>query len=351
MAGHVGSTVVLLFCLGALLPGGCKRSLSSGDAVRATLAAIRPQASLPPAAEFAPLGDRWNGEDGVPWAAARSLAQLCKLSYASQAEIDTVLSRWGFGKPSHFQNGSLYACLASDEQTVVIAFRGTDDRQDWLVNADATPQAVLHGTVHRGFYQGMKTLYPQVAAAATDHKAKQKHLWITGHSLGGALAVAFAYQALAEGTFKPAGVVTFGQPLLADSALGAYISGQLGGNYVRFVNERDVVTRVPPGYVHFGKLVWFHEGKVQELDAQRGDSRAAGNPLAGLPPELAPFSPAEFESLQRSIRDLRQFGRTFDPARLQSYGEQMAAVTDHFMDGYLAGIDAFAGSSPRVASR
>lgn len=350
MAKQVCSTIVLLFLCTPMM-GGCNNgSPRLRDTVRVALTAVQPQPSQPLAVAFATPGDHWNDENGVPWAVGRSLAQMCKLSYASEAEINTTLSQWGLPKVSHFQNGSLYACVASDDHTVLIAFRGTDDSKDWLVNADATPQSVLHGIVHRGFYQGMKTLYPEMVAAASDHGVEKKHLWITGHSLGGALAVAFAYEGLAEGRFTPAGVVTFGQPLLGDSALGAYVSDQLGGNYVRFVNERDVVTRVPPGYVHFGKLIWFHDGKL-ELDTQRVLSVAAGNPTAAAHPELAPLSTAEFESLQRSIRDLRQLGKNFDPARLQSYGEQVAAITDHFMDAYIRGIDAFANGSPRVATR
>ncbi len=350
MAKQVCLTIVRL-CLCVLSTAGCnKGSTLLRDTVRVAAAAIQPQSNQPLAVTFNALGDRWSDENGVPWAVAGALAQMCKLSYASEAEINTTLSEWGLPKVSHFRNGSLYACVASDDRTVLIAFRGTDDSKDWLVNADATPQPVRHGIIHRGFYQGMKTLYPEMVAAAADHGVEKKHLWVTGHSLGGALAVAFAYESLAEGRGTPAGVVTFGQPMVADTALGSYVSDRLGGNYVRFVNERDVVTRVPPGYVHFGKLIWFHDGKL-ELDAPRVLADAGDGPSAGSHPELAPLSTAEFHSLQRGIRDLRTLGKNFDPANLQSYGEQVAAITDHFMAAYIRGIDALSNSAPAVASR
>jgi len=336
MTSKVWSATALL-CLGTLLMGGCSKKMPFfGDTFLAVLSIVQPRPSQPLADTFVAPGDRWNDEQDIPWAVARSLGQMCKLSYAGPTEIDAALSRWNFSKIDHFHNGSLYACVASDDHTVLVAFRGTDDSKDWLVNIDAVPQLVPHGIIHSGFYQGMKTLYPEIAAAATAQGVEKKNLWITGHSLGGALAVAFAYECLAQGRFKPAGVVTFGQPLLADSALGAYISDQLGGNYVRFVNGRDVVTRVPPGYVHFGKLVWFHEGKLD-----MGDQSGAA--------ELAPLSAADFESLKKSLRDLRQLGRDFDPARLQSYEEKVAAVTDHLMDAYLHGIDTV-GKPPHLAA-
>lgn len=329
MTRHVSSTIAVLW-LGALLTGGCNKTVpATGDKVRAAWEAVQPQPSQPLADTFAAPGDHWDDKRGVPWAVARSLGQMCKLSYAGEAEITAALSKWGFGGIDHFPNESLYACVASDDHTVVIAFRGTDDPRDWLVNSDAAPQSVPHGVVHRGFYQGMKDLYPEVATAATAHGADEKNLWLTGHSLGGALAAAFAYETLAEGSLRPAGVVTFGQPLLADAALGAHLSDQLGGNYVRFVNERDVVTRVPPGYAHFGKLIWFHEDK---LEVSRQSSTA----------EPEPLSTAEFKSLKEGLRELRQLGKSFDPASLRSYGEQVAAITDHFMDAYLGGIGTFA---------
>jgi hypothetical protein len=326
------SAIAILFSLGALLTGGCDKTTSSpGTQVRATLAAIQPPASPPLAATFAAPGNRWNDDQSIPWPVARTFAEVCNLSYATEAEVNAAFARWGIGKVSHFPSGSLYACVASDDRTVLIAFRGTDDAKDWLVNTDAILQTVPHGIVHRGFYQGMKTLYDNLVSAATAQGAEKKNIWITGHSLGGALAVAFAYECLTQGKLRPAGLVTFGQPLLADSALAAYVSGELGGNYVRFVNERDVVTRVPPGYVHFGKLIWFHDGKL-----------VVEKTAATSHPELSPLSMTEFESLQRGLRDLRQLSNGLDPARLRSYGEQVAAITDHFMSGYLQGIDKFA---------
>ncbi len=322
---------IAVVCLAFVLAEGCSKKMPSiRETARAVVATVTPKPSQPPLDEFTAPGDHWDDADGVPWAVARSMGQMCRLSYAEEAEVDETLSRWGFSNINHFRSGSLYACVASDDETVLIAFRGTDDMQDWLVNSDAVPQPVAHGLVHRGFYEGMRALYPQTTAAAIAHGAEHKDLWITGHSLGGALAVAFAYESLALGSLQPAGVVTFGQPLVADSAVGAYVSSRLGGNYVRLVNERDVVTRVPPGYVHFGKLIWFHEGKLQVEDP-RGATTSAG---------LAPLSSAEFESLRQSFRNLRQLGEDFDPSELRSYGEQVAAVTDHLMDAYLGGIDA-----------
>jgi hypothetical protein len=144
---------------------------------------------------------------------------------------------------------------------------------------------------------------------------------------------------MTQGSLRPSGVVTFGQPALADQALGSHMAQQLGGNYVRFVNERDVVTRVPPGYLHFGTQIWFHDGaptvsrpRLVTLASTSPESPAAGDGI------LQPLSLAEYEAFQRSLRELRQPGKKLDTARLQAYGENVVAITDHFMNNYLRGI-------------
>lgn len=334
---------------GGLLLAGCKgTSPSPGEFLRTAWATFRPQAQTVPETGFTSPGDHWNDEQGIPWPVADSLGQVCKLAYASQTEVNKTLSGWGFATVAHFPKASLYAFVASDDRTVLVAFRGTDDLKDWLVNTDVAPQVVAHGIIHRGFYQGMKMLYPDVTAAISAQGGKKKNVWVTGHSLGGALAVAFAYESLAEGKFKPSGVVTFGQPLLADSALGSYLCSQLGGNYVRFVHGRDIVTRVLPGYVHCGKLVWMHDGKV-DRETRPAHARLASDSQSAMHPELEPLSTAEFESLRQGIHDLRQAGKTFDLSSVRSYEERLVALADHFMDGYLGSM-ALAGQSTSGAA-
>jgi triacylglycerol lipase len=101
----------------------------------------------------------------------------------------------------------------------------------------------------------------------------RRTLWITGHSLGGALAVlaggACAYD---PDTLLPVnGVYTFGQPRVGLHDFCNNIELKFGRVYYRFVNNRDVVPRVPPrafDYTHTGRLIHFDSNGEPDADSQ-----------------------------------------------------------------------------------
>jgi hypothetical protein len=92
---------------------------------------------------------------------------------------------------------------------------------------------------------------------------KTKYLWITGHSLGGALALKCAYDLVEVEQQQLNGVITFGQPMVARQKCGNYIDTLLAGRYARFVNRDDIVPKVPPSHVACGSLVWFTDQGLQ----------------------------------------------------------------------------------------
>jgi hypothetical protein len=113
------------------------------------------------------------------------------------------------------------------------------------------------GKVHRGFKTALDEvwgdLFPHLAAL----QRRGCKIWMTGHSLGAALAT------LAADRFGEAqGVYTFGSPRVGNR--------QFMENYsircYRFVNGDDIVSRVPPAglYVHVGEPIFIeHEGAIR----------------------------------------------------------------------------------------
>ena len=93
-----------------------------------------------------------------------------------------------------------------------------------------------------------------------------KTIWITGHSLGGALAELCAAQALFVSKIPVQGVYTFGQPRVGSNDFAAAVNAKLGSGIFRFVNDRDIVARVPlftMGFCHYGGQRFFdHAGKA-----------------------------------------------------------------------------------------
>jgi triacylglycerol lipase len=147
-----------------------------------------------------------------------------------------------------------------------IAFRGTKTFSDVKLDADytQTEDSILGIRLHRGFATAARDLYPLMRP----HLSSIHRTRLTGHSLGGAIAVITGLYLRAEG-FK-VDVETFGQPKVTNAA-GARKADSL--NLVRFLNGRDLVTQVPPlsyqpgklgSYEHFGREVALMDGKGYE---------------------------------------------------------------------------------------
>jgi len=150
-----------------------------------------------------------------------------------------------------------FACkYTGTEETpyVVIAFRGTEKKiSDWLTDIKAIPTTFGEGKVHTGFYEAFtkekdkkgRTVADRVmqimqSAAVRDDKDETLPLFITGHSLGGALALMATNLLAAD--IKGA-CYTFGGPRIANYE---YFD-KLKTPVYRIVNSSDIVPRVPPG--------------------------------------------------------------------------------------------------------
>lgn len=92
-------------------------------------------------------------------------------------------------------------------------------------------------------------------------------LFVTGHSLGGALSSLYAtmlhYTGKTAVARRLAAVYTFGQPRVGDKEFAAYGNDKLTGKYFRVVYCNDVVPRVPfddrlMAFKHFGACVYFN---------------------------------------------------------------------------------------------
>jgi pimeloyl-ACP methyl ester carboxylesterase len=126
------------------------------------------------------------------------------------------------------QKPEAHAVVLGTDKDVWIAFRGLTSVDSALASdMRHSPTEALFGskkvTVHSGFYNGFRALWPQVmvyvrSAIMQTEDPRQAKIYITGHSLGGAHAL-FTALKLSEMKLKNiGGVYLFGTPKIGQTA-------------------------------------------------------------------------------------------------------------------------------------
>jgi len=188
-------------------------------------------------------------------------AEMSRLAYADCPTVGESLKRPGFASVDFIGGDGPWARLRyrgtqgfvarNAEGVTILAFRGTESHRFEDVLADLRlrlkPWPGSAARVHAGFRSCYLAVRRRVrallAATSPEHGGERpRTLFITGHSLGGALAVLSAADLKASGV-EIAGVVTFGSPLVGDAGLADLVAGV---PVRRYVDCCDLITRVPP---------------------------------------------------------------------------------------------------------
>jgi triacylglycerol lipase len=219
--------------------------------------------------KFAPLATQYSARNALVLADAARLAYQKKTVAESIARNDWKLDNFAFVGE---QERSTQAIVMGNRDYIIVAFRGTEPEvlQDWITDAKfLAPRKISTGKVHRGFLEGLQAVWPQVKERIGAFQDKVQSLWFTGHSLGAALA-ALAVADLRLVDKRPVhGLYTFGQPRLGDADFARAFDADFKSKAFRFVNNNDIVTRVPPralGYSHIGRLLYFDADHVLQDD-------------------------------------------------------------------------------------
>jgi hypothetical protein len=326
--------LVLAICLGgygiyiACSSPGREDTVDEGD---------RPGPKPPVIGPLEPLRMTWDSEAYSDWPVAELLASMSESSYEPPVDVDPVFRKLGFTQVMAVVDSSMIGYVASDGDVTVVVFRGTDNDVDWIVNLVAGSTQTPKGPIHKGFHNAYQPLKPQIVKLVK--AANSKHLWITGHSLGGALAVVCAYDLIENEKLEVDGVITFGQPMVAKPQLATHLDTVLLGRFAHYVNRNDIVARVPPNFSHFGSLVWFTDDGVKRSKPKQLAFGATGTdkpPKANVD-EPKPLSDREFEQLKAQLRS-ENVEMKRSPDGTPIYEGNSTWVQDHGMEFYLARI-------------
>ncbi|RLS33853.1 MAG: lipase family protein [Planctomycetota bacterium] len=163
-----------------------------------------------------------------------------------------------------FSVGNTQAWLCSNADHIVIAFRGTesptslDGLKDILLTDAMNLLVVPEGRLghdlaaagvgarfHKGFVDAIADIWPSLSVAVEGEVKKQdRPLWITGHSLGGALALLAAWL-LKRKFIAIEEVSTFGAPMIGNQTACLAFNREFAGRIHRYVNGRDPVPKLP----------------------------------------------------------------------------------------------------------
>ncbi|MCZ6786757.1 MAG: lipase family protein [Planctomycetota bacterium] len=190
------------------------------------------------------------------------LGRAAELAYETADRIAETTRGWGM-KSAFVEDESTDTQLfvAGDASAVLVAFRGTqtDGLQDILTDLNVKQVAWEEGgEVHAGFKKALDAVWPEAIETIDAFRSEGQSLWFCGHSLGGALAtLALSRHGAAHGLY------TIGQPRVGDEAFAAAFDSKHGTRTFRYVNNRDIVPRVPMralGYRHVGEVLYFDGG-------------------------------------------------------------------------------------------
>jgi len=198
---------------------------------------------------------------------ARALMWMAQLAYETHqpSTIQIVSDKFGlssaipFSKSKTGLEGSFETCgiIAERPDAVILAFAGTDPAVWQNLATDFNARPTPNTDKHAGFEAASKAAAAEVAQATQISRRSQKPLFITGHSLGAALAALAAQMAVAGGS-RPLAVYTFGMPRVGGSKFQESYDTNLGEVTYRLVHGVDLVARVPMssvGFRHVGRLL------------------------------------------------------------------------------------------------
>jgi hypothetical protein len=260
---------------------------------------------------------------------AHVLGTCAGYAYAGTDTVSTIMARLGLeghacvriaeAVDAMFIFSTAYLVQSRCGRVVILAYRGTEPTNltNWLGDievgpgssvlslADGTKQVRVHAGFHRNVRATFADVMRELMAAAqgrslADPDRAVEHgleaLYVTGHSLGGAMALLFglmvsgnaAHRRLAS---RMRAVYTFGQPLALDASPG--LMPALESKVFRHVIARDPIPALPPAswarFGHIGREYRYAEGEWRSTESpvkQMANARAIPRSiLSGLTPE------------------------------------------------------------------
>lgn len=197
-----------------------------------------------------------NPINSINWPLARRMLQCCADAYRLSTVSDAATGA--------------QADITTTGADIVVAFRGSSEAKDWIKDAEFRREDLcwLNGdavaSVHRGFLSQFEAIDVEVVRQVRNLLGLYPGsvVFITGHSLGGALAMLCALEFQRQ-KIPVTGVYTFGAPRVGNQAFAEIYNRAVGDITFNLVNQGDPVPLLPTllmGYRDCGHEVFLRRG-------------------------------------------------------------------------------------------
>ena len=190
------------------------------------------------AAELNSIGSKLTRED-IDFAELEAYAERSGAAYRAKQVIKAKYPKT-IRISSPGDTGVRYFLEQDDAaKTQIITVRGTADQKNFAEDLNITVRTDRQADipVHAGFDLAARAIYSD----ATPYLKRDYKIYVTGHSLGGAVAALVTIYAIEDG-FRVERVITFGQPKFTTAAGVRRLRFPL----IRVVDENDLVPMLPP---------------------------------------------------------------------------------------------------------
>jgi predicted lipase len=152
--------------------------------------------------------------------------------------------------------------ITTKENRIIVSFRGTESSRDMFYDMLTFKKEINNVGIHYGFYKHLFSKSNYISMINKINSLLNENLlyeiYITGHSLGGALATLFGYKLSQEFSNIIVNIVTFASPKVGDRRWRNLFNSIKNINYTRIVINNDPV-------ILFPFINYYHVGKILEL--------------------------------------------------------------------------------------
>jgi triacylglycerol lipase len=185
-------------------------------------------------------------------------------NFLEKSQLDTTRLLWK--KAVH---GYDPECMViGNSQMILIVFRGTDDIRDnrfaeWIgtdfnIRKFQSDSVFNFAKLHKGFWKSFELIRDDLKNTIDNLNPEGKKIWLSGHSLGGAMAILSGLY-LEKLGYDVQGVYSFSGPkAIGDNVFSEMANQSLGKKIQRFEYSLDPVSILwSPGYEPVGQRNWF----------------------------------------------------------------------------------------------